>query len=174
MVGFQASRLTRGGLGKPNHSIPLPFGGGEPCQNDAFALAFTALPGLGQATAWYWRGTRQGMGGIKCLCLKFGHFSPLFTLSPCHYYVSKDKNLRFRVHPGLSVPYALCHHGHVHPISCYGSVFHSHRLRLAPDQPATPPPQNFVEWRDCSSGQNPPNTRVDGPARVKLCCRSSQ
>ena len=59
------------------------------------------------------------MGGGSALCPKFGQFSPFSVLNPIESYVSKDKNLRFRLHPGLPFQGPVRHHGHVRPLGSY-------------------------------------------------------
>jgi prepilin-type N-terminal cleavage/methylation domain-containing protein len=52
---------------------------------------------------------------------------------------------------------------------------HAEWLRTPQYQPGRPPPQNFLELGDCSSGQNPASTWLDnGPRPIKLYCRYNQ
>ena len=52
---------------------------------------------------------------------------------------------------------------------------HAEWLRTPQYQPGRPPPPNFLELGDCSSGQNPASTWLDnGPRPIKLYCRYNQ
>jgi prepilin-type N-terminal cleavage/methylation domain-containing protein len=74
-----------------------------------------------------------------------------------------------------SPPGYTAYRRHVGGLTATAADGHAEWLRMPPYEPYRPPPKNFMELGDCSSGKNPASTWQDnGPRRIKLYCRYNQ